>query len=136
MIDLSAMTAARVDPSTETIRVEGGALNEHLDRESHAFGLATTGGIVSHTGVGGLTLGGGIGHLMRAFGLAIDNLTSADVVTADGDFVVANERENSDLFWGLRGGGGNFGIVTSPQILAGMVAWPMRAAPAVSTLPA
>ena len=140
VIALSAMTAARVDPSTETIRVEGGALNEHLDRESHAFGLATPGGIVSHTGVGGLTLGGGIGHLMRAFGLAIDNLTSADVVTADGDFVVANERENSDLFWGLRGGGGNFGIVTSfefrlhplpPQILAGMVAWPMRAAPAV-----
>ena len=122
VIDLSAMTAARVDPSTETIRVEGGALNEHLDRESHAFGLATTGGIVSHTGVGGLTLGGGIGHLMRAFGLAIDNLTSADVVTADGDFVVANERENSDLFWGLRGGGGNFGIVTLVRVPAASVA--------------
>ena len=134
VIDLSAMTGSRVDPMAGTIRVEGGCLNEHLDRESQAFGLATTGGIVSHTGVGGLTLGGGIGHLMRKYGLAIDNLRSCDVVTADGEFVVASPQENAELFWGLRGGGGNFGVVTSfefqlhplgPTVLAGMVAWPM-----------
>jgi FAD/FMN-containing dehydrogenase len=140
VIDLSAMTGARVDPAKRTIRVDGGCLNEHLDRESQAFGLATTGGIVSHTGVGGLTLGGGIGHLMRAYGLAVDNLLSCDVVTADGSFVVASADENADLFWGLRGGGGNFGIVTSfeyqlhqlgPTILAGMLAWPMTDAPRI-----
>jgi FAD/FMN-containing dehydrogenase len=134
VIDLSAMTGTRVDPLAQTIRVEGGCLNEHLDRESQAFGLATTGGIVSHTGVAGLTLGGGIGHLMRRYGLAIDNLRSCDLVTADGSLVVASEQENPDLFWGLRGGGGNFGIVTSfeyqlhplgPNVLAGMLAWPM-----------
>jgi FAD binding domain/Berberine and berberine like len=124
----------------QTIRVEGGCLNEHLDRESQALGLATTGGIVSHTGVGGLTLGGGIGHLMRKFGLSIDNLLSCDVVTADGEFLVASAQENAELFWGLRGGGGNFGIVTSfefqlhplgPNVLAGMVVWPMTDAPEV-----
>ncbi|MDQ3953556.1 MAG: FAD-binding oxidoreductase [Actinomycetota bacterium] len=140
VIDLSAMTGSRIDPVAQTIRVEGGCLNEHLDRETQAFGLATTGGIVSHTGVGGLILGGGIGHLMRKFGLSIDNLLSCDVVTADGEFVVASAEENADLFWGLRGGGGNFGIVTSfelqlhrlgPTILAGMVVWPMDDAPAV-----
>ena len=140
VIDLSMMTGSRVDPVARTIQVQGGCLNSHLDRESQAFGLATTSGIVSHTGVGGLTLGGGIGHLMRKFGLSIDALRSCDVVTADGDFLVANERENADLFWGLRGGGGNFGIVTSftfelqplgPTILAGMLAWPMDAAPTV-----
>ena len=140
VIDLSLMRGTRVDLEKRTIRVEGGALNDHVDRESQAFGLATTGGIVSHTGVAGLTLGGGIGHLMRAFGLTIDNLVSADVVTAGGDFVVASERENADLFWGLRGGGGNFGIVTSfefklhplgPEILAGMVVWPLTEAPKV-----
>jgi FAD/FMN-containing dehydrogenase len=140
MIDLSLMTGARVDPLAATIRVEGGCLNEHLDRESQAFGLATTGGIVSHTGIAGLTLGGGIGHLMRKFGLAIDNLRSCDVVTADGEFMVASADDNADLFWGLRGGGGNFGIVTSfefslhplgPTILAGMIAWPMDEAPEV-----
>lgn len=140
VIDLSSMTGSRVDPLSQTIRVEGGCLNEHLDRESQAFGLATTGGIVSHTGVGGLTLGGGIGHLMRKFGLAIDNLISCDVVTADGEFLVASEHENTDLFWGLRGGGGNFGIVTSfefqlhplgPNVLAGMVVWPMDEAPRI-----
>jgi FAD/FMN-containing dehydrogenase len=91
VIDLSAMTGTRVDPTARTIRVEGGCLNAHLDRASQAFGLAATGGIVSHTGVGGLTLGGGIGHLMRKAGLAIDALRSCDVVTADGEFVVANE---------------------------------------------
>src|SRR5688572_18491229 len=113
VIDLSAMTGSRVDPGARRIRIGGGALNAHLDRESQAFGLATTGGIVSHTGVAGLTLGGGIGHLMRKFGLAIDNLVSCDIVTANGDFLVASEHENAELFWGLRGGGGNFGIVTS-----------------------
>ncbi|HEX2240265.1 MAG TPA: FAD-dependent oxidoreductase, partial [Actinomycetota bacterium] len=113
VIDLSLMTGSRVDPVAQTIRVEGGCLNEHLDRESQAFGLATTSGIVSHTGVAGLTLGGGIGHLMRKFGLSIDNLLSCDVVTADGEFLVASAQENAELFWGLRGGGGNFGVVTS-----------------------
>jgi len=140
VIDLSAMTGTRVDPTSRTIRVEGGCLNAHLDRESQAFGLAATGGIVSHTGVGGLTLGGGIGHLMRKFGLAIDALRSCDVVTADGEFVTASQAENPDLFWGLRGGGGNFGVVTSfefdlfplgPTVYAGMIAWPMDQAPVV-----
>ncbi len=140
VIDLSTMTGSRVDPLAQTIQVEGGCLNAHLDRESQAFGLAATGGIVSHTGVAGLTLGGGQGHLMRKFGLSIDSLRSCDVVTAAGDFVVANQRENPELFWGLRGGGGNFGIVTNftfalhplgPTVLAGMVAWPMDDAPLV-----
>jgi FAD/FMN-containing dehydrogenase len=140
VIDLSAMTGSRVDPLARTIQLEGGCLNAHLDRESQAFGLATTGGIVSHTGIGGLTLGGGLGHLMRKFGLAIDRLRGCDVITADGEFVVANAQENPELFWGLRGGGGNFGIVTNltfelqplgPIVLAGMVAWPMDQAPEV-----
>ena len=137
VIDLSAMMGARVDPARRTIRVQGGCLNEHLDRESQLFGLATTGGIVSHTGVAGLTLGGGIGHLMRRCGLAIDNLISCDVVTADGSVRIASATENASLFWGLRGGGGNFGIVSSfefrlhslgPQILGGMLAWPLERA--------
>ena len=140
VIDLSEMTSARVDPIRRTIRLEGGGLNAHLDRECQAFGLAATGGFVSHTGVGGLTLGGGIGHLMRKFGLSIDSLLSCDVVTADGEFVIASERENADLFWGLRGGGGNFGVVTSfefalqplgPKVYAGLMAWPMHEAPRV-----
>jgi FAD/FMN-containing dehydrogenase len=140
VIDLSAMTGSRVDPLARTIQLQGGCLTAHLDRESQAFGLATTGGIVSHTGMGGLTLGGGLGHLMRKFGLAVDRLRSCDVVTADGEFVVAGEQENPELFWALRGGGGNFGIVTSftfelqplgPTVLAGMVAWPMDKAPEV-----
>ena len=140
VIDLSAMTGSRVDPLARTIQLGGGCVNAHLDRESQAFGLAATGGIVSHTGIGGLTLGGGLGHLMRKFGLAIDGLRSCDVVTAEGEFVVASEQEHSELFWGLRGGGGNFGIVTSftfelrplsAPVLAGMVAWPMDQAPEV-----
>jgi hypothetical protein len=140
VIDLSAMTGSRVDPRSRTIQLQGGCLNSHLDREAQAFGLATTGGFVSHTGIGGLTLGGGIGHLMRKFGLSIDALRACDVVTADGEVVVASEDENADLFWGLRGGGGNFGIVTSftfelqplgPTVLAGMVVWPMEHAPTV-----
>jgi FAD/FMN-containing dehydrogenase len=143
VIDLSLMTSSRVDPLAQTIRVEGGCLNEHLDRESQAFGLATTSGIVSHTGIGGLTLGGGIGHLMRKFGLSVDNLLSCDVVTADGEFMVASAHEIPELFWGLRGGGGNFGIVTSfefqlhllgPTVMAGMIAWPMDEAAAVLRL--
>ena len=134
VIDLSGMTGTRVDPLARTIRVDGGCLNSDLDRETQAYGLAATGGIVSHTGVGGLTLGGGIGHLMRKFGLSIDALRSCDVVTADGEFVVASEKDNAELFWGLRGGGGNFGVVTSfefelqplgPTVLAGLLAWPM-----------
>ena len=140
VIDLSGMTGTRVDPMARTIQVQGGALNAHVDRESQVFGLATTGGFVSHTGIGGLTLGGGIGHLMRAFGLAIDNLRSCDVVTAGGELLVASEAENPDLFWGLRGGGGNFGVVTNftfalqplgPTVMAGMVAWPAEQAPQV-----
>ncbi len=140
VIDLSTMTGSRVDPMSRTIQVEGGCLNAHLDRESQAFGLAATGGIVSHTGVAGLTLGGGIGHLMRKFGLSIDSLRSVDVVTAAGEFLVADEHQNQDLFWGLRGGGGNFGIATNftfalhplgPTVLAGLVAWPMDDAPMV-----
>ena len=140
VIDLSPMTGTRVDPMARTIQLQGGCLNAHLDREAQAFGLAATGGIVSHTGIGGLTLGGGLGHLMRRFGLAIDSLRACDVVTADGEFVTASDDENPELFWGLRGGGGNFGIVTSftmalqpldPTVLAGMVAWPMDRAPEV-----
>ena len=140
VIDLSLMTSARVNPFKRTIRLQGGCLNEHLDRECQAFGLATTGGVVSHTGIAGLTLGGGLGHLMRKFGLTIDNLHSCDVVTADGALLTASAIHNADLFWGLRGGGGNFGIVTSfelglhalgPQVLAGTLAWPMDAAPSV-----
>jgi FAD/FMN-containing dehydrogenase len=104
VIDLSAMTGSRVDPPARTIQLQGGCLNAHLDRESQAFGLAATGGIVSHTGIGGLTLGGGLGHLMRKFGLAIDGLRSCDVVTAEGDFVVASAQEHPELFWALRRG--------------------------------
>jgi len=140
VIDLSAMTSCHVAAGNRRIRVEGGAHNAHLDRESQAFGLAATGGVVSHTGVVGLTLGGGIGHLMRKLGLAIDNLVSADLVTADGTFLVASEQENPDLFWGLRGAGANFGIATSleyrlqplgPIVFAGLVMWPMELAPRV-----
>jgi FAD/FMN-containing dehydrogenase len=113
VIDLSSMRSVRVDPIKRTARAEGGATWGDLNSAAHAFGLATTGGIVSTTGVGGLTLGGGIGYLARAYGLSLDNLLSADVVTADGKFVIASEEENADLFWALRGGGGNFGVVTS-----------------------
>ena len=113
VIDLSSMRGVRVDPLRRTARAEGGATWGDLNHATHAFGLATTGGIISNTGVGGLTLGGGIGYLARGHGLSIDNLISADVVTADGRLMVASERENEDLFWALRGGGGNFGAVTS-----------------------
>jgi FAD/FMN-containing dehydrogenase len=113
VIDLSEMKGIHVDPKARTARAEGGATWGALDRETQAFGLATVGGTVSMTGIGGLTLGGGVGWLMRKHGLACDNLLSVDVVTADGRFLAANANENEDLFWGVRGGGGNFGVVTS-----------------------
>ena len=113
VVDLSRMKGVRVDPARRTARAEGGATWGDLNAATHAFGLATTGGIISTTGVGGLTLGGGIGYLARGLGLSCDNLISADVVTADGRFLVSTENVNADLFWALRGGGGNFGVVTS-----------------------
>jgi len=113
MIDLSAMRAVQVDPGARSVRVQGGATWRDVDWETTAFGLATPGGLVSTTGVGGLTLSGGIGWLRGSHGLCIDNLLSADVVTADGRLLHASGHDNSDLFWAVRGGGGNFGIVTS-----------------------
>ena len=113
MIDLSPFRNVRVDPKARTARVTGGSLLALLDHESMAYGLVTTMGTVSHTGVGGLVTGGGFGRLARRFGLAVDNLTAVDVVTADGQLRHANKDENPDLHWGVRGGGGNFGIVTS-----------------------
>ena len=113
VIDLSRMRGVRVDPATATARVEGGATWGDLDRETQLFGLATPGGVVSTTGVAGLTLGGGFGSLSLKHGLSCDNLISADVVTADGSVLIASEKQTPDLFWALRGGGGNFGIVTS-----------------------
>ncbi|SFI94917.1 FAD/FMN-containing dehydrogenase [Nocardioides psychrotolerans] len=112
VLDLSAMKGIRIDPEKRIARVQGGCTWGDFDHAAHAFGLATTGGIISTTGVAGLTLGGGIGYLARAHGLSIDNLRSADVVLADGTFVTASENEHPDLFWALRGGGGNFGVVT------------------------
>jgi FAD/FMN-containing dehydrogenase len=132
VVDLSAMRAVWVDPARRTARVQGGALWGDVDHETQAHGLATTGGIVGHTGVAGLTLGGGIGFLMRKHGLAVDNLLAADLVTADGTLVRASADEHPDLFWALRGGGGNFGVVTSfqfalhavgPTVMAGPVFW-------------
>jgi FAD/FMN-containing dehydrogenase len=134
VIDLATMTGVRVDPLARTVRAQGGCLWRHVDHESQAHGLAVTGGIVTHTGIGGLTLGGGIGHLMRRCGLTIDSLVSCDLITADGEVLVVSADEHPDLFWGLRGGGGNFGVVTSfnyrlhslgPTVLAGVLAWPM-----------
>jgi FAD/FMN-containing dehydrogenase len=113
VIDLSRMRGVRVDPAAKTARAEGGATWGDFNAATYPFGLATTGGIISTTGVAGLTLGGGIGYLARGCGLSVDNLVAADVVTADGKFVVASEEEHKDLFWALRGGGGNFGVLTS-----------------------
>ena len=113
MIDLSLMNAVRVDVDARKVRVQGGATWGDVDRETQIFGLATPGGVVSTTGVAGLTLGGGLGHLRRKYGLTIDNLLSVDIVTANGEYLTASETKNPELFWGIRGGGGNFGIVTS-----------------------
>ncbi|MFZ1060169.1 MAG: FAD-binding oxidoreductase [Candidatus Rokuibacteriota bacterium] len=113
VIDLSPMRYTRVDPKARTVRVGGGCTWGDVDHATHAFGMATPSGIISTTGVGGLTLGGGIGHLTRKCGLSIDNLLSVDMVLADGRFVTASAEENEDLFWAVRGGGGNFGAVTS-----------------------
>jgi FAD/FMN-containing dehydrogenase len=136
VIDLSAMKRIRVDPDSRTARAEGGATWGDFDRETQAFGLATTGGIVPRTGIAGLTLGGGIGYLNRKYGLACDNLLSADVVSADGRLLRASNEENADLFWALRGGGGNFGVVTSFEyqthpvgpVLAGELIYPLSEA--------
>jgi FAD/FMN-containing dehydrogenase len=134
VIDLSPMKGIRVDPVARTARVGGGCTWGEVDHATHAFGLATPSGIISTTGVGGLTLGGGIGHLTRKCGLAIDNLLEADVVLADGRFVTASAQENADLFWAIRGGGGNFGVVTSflfklhpiDTVYAGPMFWPLE----------
>ncbi|HLI50913.1 MAG TPA: FAD-dependent oxidoreductase, partial [Thermomicrobiaceae bacterium] len=111
VVDLSQMRGVRVDPESRTARVQGGTTWAEVDHAAHAFGLATPSGFFSSTGVGGLTLGGGHGYLTRQFGLTIDNLLEVDVVLADGSFVTANASQHPDLFWAVRGGGGNFGVV-------------------------
>ncbi len=134
VIDLSLIKYARVDLKDKTVRVGGGCTWGDVDHATHAFGFAVPCGIISTTGVGGLTLGGGIGHITRKYGLAIDNLLEADVILADGSLVTANIKENTDLYWAIRGGGGNFGIVTSflfrlnpvKNVLAGPTFWPLE----------
>jgi FAD/FMN-containing dehydrogenase len=113
VIDLSGIKFVRVDTAEKTVRVGGGNVWGEVDHATHPFGLAVPAGIISTTGVGGLTLGGGVGHLTRKYGLTIDNLLEADMVLADGTFLTVNANQNNDLFWAIRGGGGNFGIVTS-----------------------
>jgi FAD/FMN-containing dehydrogenase len=140
VIDLGPMKGVRVDPDTRTARVQAGVLLGELDKETQAFGLAAPSGIVTHTGVAGLTLGGGIGWIQRKHGLSIDKLRRVDVITADGELVKASADENPDLFWGMRGAGSNFGIVTEfefelaqigPEILAGPIFWTMADSPEV-----
>lgn len=139
VIDLSLMKGIRVDPKARTARVEGGCTLGDMDHATHAFGLATPGGIISTTGVGGLTLGGGLGHLTRKYGLSIDNLLEVDVVLADGSVVTAGPEQHPDLFWAVRGGGGNFGVVTSflfrlhpvHTVVAGPTLYPLERAPEV-----
>ncbi|MHA1961356.1 MAG: FAD-binding oxidoreductase [Candidatus Thorarchaeota archaeon] len=135
VIDLSQMRGIHVDPKSRTARAQAGATLGELDRETQVFGLAVPSGIVTTTGIAGLTLGGGFGWLARKHGLTIDNLISVDMVTAEGEFLTASKTENEDLFWGLRGGGGNFGIITSfeyqlqpigPMVLGGMLLHPME----------
>jgi FAD/FMN-containing dehydrogenase len=137
VIDLSPMRGIRVDRDARTVRAQGGVTWGEFDRETQAFGLATPGGVVSTTGIAGLTLGGGFGWLTRKYGLSCDNLLSVDLVTADGEQLVCSEIENPDLFWALRGGGGNFGVATSfeyqlhpvgPIILGGIMGWPIAQA--------
>jgi FAD/FMN-containing dehydrogenase len=140
VIDLGQMKGIRVDPEARTVRAQAGVLLGELDRETQAFELAVPAGIVTHTGLAGLTLGGGIGWLMRKYGLTVDQLLAVDLITADGEFVKASATENADLFWGIRGGGANFGIVTEfefrlhevgPIVVAGPVFWPMEESPRV-----
>jgi FAD/FMN-containing dehydrogenase len=136
VIDLSPMRGVRVNPAARTVRVEGGATWGEVDHATHAFGLAVPTGIISSTGVGGLTLGGGHGYLTRKYGLTIDNLLSADLVLADGSLVTTSEEAYEDLFWAIRGGGGNFGVVTSFEfkahpvstIIGGPTLWPLEQA--------
>src|SRR6266699_270145 len=136
VIDLALIKYTRVDPEAGTVMVGGGCVWGDVDHATHAFGFAVPSGIISTTGVGGLTLGGGIGHLTRKCGLTIDNLISADVVLADGTRATASATEHPDLFWAVRGGGGNFGVVHSflfrgqpvSNVLAGPTFWPMEKA--------
>jgi len=137
MIDLTEMRGVHVDPKARRARAQGGATWGDFDAEAQLYGLTTTGGLISSTGVAGLTLGGGIGWLSRSHGLACDNLISVDLVTADGDILTASETENSELFWGLKGGGGNFGVATSfefqvhpvgPEVFGGPVIYPLERA--------
>ena len=133
-LDLSLMRSVRVDPKRQSLRAEGGTLWRDLDHEAEGFGLATTGGLISSTGIAGLTLGGGLGWLMGSYGLACDNLLSVDLVTAAGELVTASASESADLFWGLRGGGGNFGVATSLEyrlhpvgpMLGGLIIHPLE----------
>ena len=136
VIDLAGMKGIRVDPSARTVRAEGGCTWGEVDHATHAFGLAAPSGFISSTGVGGLTLGGGIGYLSRTLGLTLDNLLSVDLVLADGNFVTASAEEQTDLFWAVRGGGGNFGVVTSflfqlhpiSTVYGGPMLWPLEQA--------
>src|SRR5262249_15591347 len=135
VIDLSQMRGVHVDPATRTVRAQGGATWGDCDRESQLFALAVPGGVVSTTGIAGLTLHGGVGHLRRKHGLSIDSLRSVDIVTADGQVRTASATENADLFWAVRGAGSNFGVVTSfefeaypvgPMVMVGAVFYPLE----------